>query len=52
MLVMSKRAENGKMGNKIFRPNCLPSDSVGLSNTQNLSYCPLVGHHFMQIVGQ
>ena len=30
-------AENGYIGYKIYRTNCLPSDSLGLGNTRNLS---------------
>ena len=51
-LVVPRGAENGKMGKKIYWTNCLPLDSLGLGNTQNLSYCPIVGQLFMQMVGQ
>ena len=30
--------------------NCLPSDSLGLRNKHNLSYCPIVGQLFMQML--
>ena len=43
-------AENGYIGYKIYRTNCLPLDSLGLGNMRNLSYCPIVGQIFIKNV--
>ena len=48
----TRGAENGKMDKKIFQKNCLPLDSFGLRNTQNLYYFPIVGQLFMKMVRQ
>ena len=34
---------------KIFQTSSLPSDSLGLENTQNLSNCPMVGQCCVQL---
>ena len=51
-VVVIRGAENGKIGKKVFRKNCLLSDSFGLGNTQNLSSCPIFVQLFMPMVKQ
>ena len=50
--VSIRGAENGYIGYKIYQTNCLPSDSLDLGNTHNLSYCPIVGQLFKQMFRQ
>ena len=45
-ILISIGAENGWTSKKINRTFCLPSNSLGLGNTQNMSYCPIVGKFF------